>query len=161
MNFKFKKKINIKTKYNNVNYCLKNCRDIKQKTYSTYSFSESISGEVELENNTFELSSVGKNARNVVFNGNVIEDKGIIYMRGEIKPRLGFSFIIYGIRVGAIYTLLSGVIDLYINRDLVINLYDPMLLLLVSFLALYFIPKLLFYLSYKSLVNNVNNKVNQ
>jgi len=156
----FKKKINLKTKYKNERVCLKSCRDIDNKINRTYSFSKSITGEVNLDESTFKLSGLGKNASAVVFNGKVNEDKGIIYMTGEIKPKLTTGLILYVIRAIAVYTLITGLFNLYKNKVIVGNLYDPAFILIVSFLAIYFTPRLLFYACYKSLINNLNEKVN-
>ena len=160
MKFLFRKEINLRTKYKNKSECLNNCRDINNNTYRTSLFSKEIRGEVNLENSTFRLSSIGKNASAVVFRGEIHEEEGTILMRGEIKPKLFSVFLLYGLRAIAIYTLVTGFIDLYSNRTFIGNLYDPLLILIVSCIAIYFVPQLLFYICYKSLINNINEKVN-
>ena len=159
MKFGFRKRVNLKTTYRDRNECLTNCRDIKNETYKIVGFSELISGEVKLGEDTFKLSSQGSFARSVVFNGKVIEKKGIIYMKGEIKPRLDGTFCLYGFRIMAFYTLIQGANDIYINRMLIGNLYNSIFLLMVGFIVYYSIPELVLYASYKRLVNSLNKKV--
>lgn len=157
--FGFKKSFKLKTKYRTTSECLENCRDLMYKTHRLISYSSLINGEINLQEKTFELSSVGGFAQNVVFCGSVENEKGYVLMNGYIKPKLINLILFFGFKITAIYIAVDGIKFMYINRLNIESLYSSLLILMFPVTLIYFTPKLLFNMSSQFFIDSIEKKV--
>ena len=91
-----RKNVEIKTKYESLEDCRENCRDIKKRLTLPIPASGKIYGEI-LEDDSFVLSS-RKAKTSVIFEfiGKIEERNDGIYLVGEIRPKRYQRWIMYG-----------------------------------------------------------------
>ena len=116
-----RKNVEIKTKYESVESCMKDCRDIKKKTTIPVPASGKIYGVVHADGSFWLSSRKAKTSVIFEFVGYIEERNDAVYMVGEIRPKryqkwimIGFSLVFHLIGIVFIWTgqvggIISGI----------------------------------------------------
>lgn len=90
----YREGIEIKTKYNTINECRGNCRDISSKIAFPMVGTKKIYGEI-YKDNTFSLSSSNKIGSLFRFEGHIEARGDGIYMCGDISVKKYYKIFLY------------------------------------------------------------------
>lgn len=109
--------IEIKTKFESIDECMENCRDIKRTWVVPLPGFRKIYGVVNGDG-SFKLSSQRKNSAIFEFVGSIKTRNSDVYMAGEIRPKTRYKYSIYILNV--ILSVIGACMIFTINPVLIV-----------------------------------------